>query len=135
MEIAKPFIVERRVEVPVERLVINRVEVPVDRRVEVPVEVVRMVEKPVEKIVYVERIVEKKVFGVPPEVEKWRQLSKGMNRTQVRSILGEPRRVEAISGYFEKWAYGPDAATAYVTFGTSIRFPDTLDKLEGWQEP
>ena len=135
MEIAKPFIVERRVDVPVERVVINRVEVPVDRRVEVPVEVIKMVEKPVEKIVYVERIVEKKVFGVPPEVEKWRQLSKGMSRAQVRAILGDPRRVEAISGYFEKWGYGPDASTAYVTFGTSIRFPDTLDKLEGWQEP
>ena len=135
MEIAKPFIVERRVEVPVEKLVINRVEVPVDRRVEVPVEVIKMVEKPVEKIVYVERVVEKKVFGVPPEVEKWRQLSKGMSRAQVRSILGEPRRVEAISGYFEKWGYDRDPMTAYVTFGTSGRFPDTLDKLEGWREP
>ena len=109
MEIAKPFIVERRVEVPVEKLV--------------------------EKIVYVERVVEKKVFGVPPEVEKWRQLSKGMSRAQVRSILGEPRRVEAISGYFEKWGYDRDPMTAYVTFGTSGRFPDTLDKLEGWREP
>jgi len=135
MEIAKPFIVERRVEVPVERLVINRVEVPVDRRVEVPVEVVRMVEKPVEKIVYQDRIVEKTVFGVPPDIAKWRQLSKGMNRVQVRAILGDPRRVEAISGYFEKWGYGQDTMTAYVTFGTSPRFPDTLDKLEGWREP
>ena len=87
MEIAKPFIVERRVEVPVEKLVINRVEVPVDRRVEVPVEVVRVVEKPVEKIVYQDRIVEKTVFGVPPDIAKWRQLSKGMSRSQVRSSI------------------------------------------------
>jgi hypothetical protein len=135
MEIAKPFIVERRVEVPVDKVVVKTVEVPVDRRVEVPVEVIKMVEKPVEKIVYVERIVEKKVFGVPPDIAKWRQLSKGMSRAQIRTILGDPRRVEAISGYFEKWAYGQDAMTAYVTFGTSPRFPDTLDKLEGWREP
>ena len=135
LEVPKPFIVERRVEVPVEKVVIKTVQVPVDRRVEVPVEVVRVVEKPVEKIVYVERVVEKKVFGVPPEVEKWRQLSKGMSRAQVRAILGEPRRVEAISGYFEKWGYDRDPMTAYVTFGTSGRFPDTLDKLEGWREP
>jgi hypothetical protein len=135
LEVPKPFIVERRVEVPVDKVVVKTVEVPLDRRVEVPVEVVRVVEKPVEKIVYQDRIVEKTVFGVPPDIAKWRQLSKGMSRSQVRAILGEPRRVEAISGYFEKWGFGPDATTAYVTFGTSIRFPDTLDKLEGWQEP
>ena len=135
MEIAKPFIVERRVEVPVEKLVVKTVEVPVDRRVEVPVEVVKVVEKPVEKVVFQDRIVEKTVFGVPPDIARWRQLSKGMSREQVRSILGEPRRVEAISGYFEKWGYDRDPMTAYVTFGTSGRFPDTLDKLEGWREP
>ena len=135
LEVPKPFIVERRVEVPVEKVVIKTVQVPVDRRVEVPVEVVRVVEKPVEKIVYQDRIVEKTVFGVPPDIAKWRQLAKGMSRSQVRSILGEPRRVEAISGYFEKWGYDRDPMTAYVTFGTSGRFPDTLDKLEGWREP
>lgn len=134
-ESGRRYVIERPVEVPVEKLVVKTVEVPVDRRVEVPVEVIRVVEKPVEKIVYIERIVEKKVFGLPPEVEKWRQLSKGMSREQVRSILGEPRRVEAISGYFEKWGYDRDPMTAYVTFGTSGRFPDTLDKLEGWREP
>jgi hypothetical protein len=132
---AKPYIVERRVEVPVEKLVVKTVEVPVDRRVEVPVEVVKVVEKPVEKVVFQDRIVEKTVFGVPPDIARWRQLSKGMSREQVRSILGEPRRVEAISGYFEKWGYAQDSATAYVTFGTSARFPETLDKLEGWREP
>lgn len=132
---AKPYIVERRVEVPVEKLVVKTVEVPVDRRVEVPVEVIRVVEKPVEKVVFQDRIVEKTVFGVPPDIARWRQLSKGMSREQVRSILGEPRRVEAISGYFEKWGYAQDSATAYVTFGTSARFPETLDKLEGWREP
>lgn len=135
VEVSKPVLIERRVEVPVERLVTKTVEVPVDRRVEVPVEVVRFVEKPVEKIVYQDRIVEKTVFGVPPEVEKWRKLAKGMSRQEVRAILGEPRHVESISVYFEKWQYASDPWVAYVTFGTSYRFPDTLDKLEGWREP
>jgi hypothetical protein len=135
LEVTKPVLVERRVEVPVDRLVTRTVQVPVDRRVEVPVEVVKFVEKPIEKIVYQDRVVEKTVFGVPPDIARWRQLSKGMSREQVRSILGEPRRVEAISAYFEKWGYAQDSATAYVTFGTSARFPETLDKLEGWREP
>ncbi len=66
---AKEVIVEKRVEVPVEKIVEKRVEVPVDRivekRVEVPVEkivekiVEKRVEVPVEKIV--EKIVEKPV--------------------------------------------------------------------------
>lgn len=134
-ESGRRYVIERPVEVPVEKLVVKTVEVPVERRVEVPVEVLKVVEKPVEKIVFQDRIVEKTVFGVPPDVARWRQLSKGMSREQVRSILGEPRRVEAISGYFEKWDYAQDSATAYVTFGTSARFPETLDKLEGWREP
>ena len=134
-EVPKPFIVERRVEVPVDKVVVKTVEVPVDRRVEVPVEVIRVVEKPVEKIVYQDRIVEKTVFGVPPEVENWRKLAKGMSRQEVRAILGEPRHVESISVYFEKWQYSSDPWVAYVTFGTSYRFPDTFDKLEGWREP
>lgn len=57
--------VERIVEVPVERIVEKRVEIPVDRIVEVPVEriVEKRVEVPVERIVEVpvERIVEKRV--------------------------------------------------------------------------
>lgn len=135
LEVTKPVLVERRVEVPVDRLVTKTVHIPVDRRVEIPVEVVKFVEKPVEKIVYQDRIVEKTVFGVPPEIEKWRKLAKGMSRQEVRSILGEPRHIESISVYFEKWQYASDPWSAYVTFGTSPRFPDTHDKLEGWREP
>lgn len=134
-ESGRRYVIERPVEVPVEKVVVKTVEVPVDRRVEVPVEVVKFVEKPVEKIVYQDRIIEKTVFGVPPDIAKWRQLSKGISRAEVRSILGEPRRVEAISGYFEKWEYGQDPARAYVTFGTSASVPDALGKLEGWREP
>jgi predicted flap endonuclease-1-like 5' DNA nuclease len=76
---AKEVVVEKRVEVPVEKIVEKRVEVPVDRivekivekRVEVPVEkiVEKRVEVPVDRIV--EKIVEKRV-EVPVEkiVEK-----------------------------------------------------------------
>jgi len=68
LEVPKPFIVEKekRVEVPVEKILEKRVEVPVEKivekRVEVPVE--KVVEKRVE--VPVEKIVEKRV-EVPVE--------------------------------------------------------------------
>jgi predicted flap endonuclease-1-like 5' DNA nuclease len=76
---AKEVVVEKRVEVPVEKIVEKRVEVPVDRivekivekRVEVPVEkiVEKRIEVPVDRIV--EKVVEKRV-EVPVEkiVEK-----------------------------------------------------------------
>ncbi|KAJ6472662.1 coiled-coil protein [Mycena vulgaris] len=71
VEVPVEKIVERIVEVPVEKIVERIVEVPVDRIVEVPVE--KIVEVPVEKIVEVERIVEvEKIVEVPVDriVEK-----------------------------------------------------------------
>ena len=70
-------VVEKVVEVPVEKIVERIVEVPVEKIVEVPVEkiVERIVEVPVEKIV--ERIVEvpvekvvERIVEVPVEVER-----------------------------------------------------------------
>jgi hypothetical protein len=102
LEIPKPFIVEKekRVEVPVERIierkvpyeVIKYVDRVVEKRVEIPVE--RVVEKRVE--VPVERIVEKVVYrdrvgsGVPVGRQAWRSLRKGMSESEVRELLGGP---------------------------------------------
>jgi hypothetical protein len=57
LEVPKPFIVEKekRVEVPVEKILEKRVEVPVEKIVE------KRVEVPVEKFIYRDRIVEKTV--------------------------------------------------------------------------
>jgi len=149
LEIPKPFVVEkeRRVEVPVEkivekqvpfevvkyvdRVVEKRVEVPVEKivekRVEVPVE--KIVEKtvmvPVEKIVYRDRVVEKSVPSVPPERSSWRQLSKGLSREQVRSLLGEPSRISG--GDVEFWYYNQNFSSGSLMFIRS--------HLDSWREP
>jgi hypothetical protein len=149
LEIPKPFVVEkeRRVEVPVDRivekqvpfevvkyvdrLVEKRVEVPVEKivekRVEVPVE--KIVEKtvmvPVEKIVYRDRVVEKSVPSVPPERSSWRQLSKGLSCEQVRSLLGEPSRISG--GDVEFWYYNQNFSSGSLMFIRS--------RLDSWREP
>lgn len=148
LEIPRPFIVEKekRIEVPVERVVIQkepfevikyvdrivekRVEVPVEKRVEVPVVkiVEKMVEVPVDRIVYRDRIVEKPVRSVPAGLSAWRQLAKGLTREEVRSILGEPVKIEG--GSIERWYYGSTAnlyAPARVDFINS--------NVYGWSEP
>jgi predicted flap endonuclease-1-like 5' DNA nuclease len=71
---AKEVIVEKRVEVPVEKIIEKRVEVPVDRIVEKIVE--KRVEVPVEKIV--EKIVEKRVeipMAAPAPVKDYKAVS------------------------------------------------------------
>jgi predicted flap endonuclease-1-like 5' DNA nuclease len=71
---AKEVIVEKRVEVPVEKIVEKRVEVPVDRIVEKIVE--KRVEVPVEKIV--EKIVEKRIeipMAAPAPVKDYKAIS------------------------------------------------------------
>ena len=151
LEIPKPFIVEKekRVEVPVDRViekrvpfevikyvdrvVEKRVEVPVEKivekRVEVPVE--RMVEKrieiPVDRIVYRDRIVEKTVPSAPPGLRGWRQVTKGMTRQQIRSILGEPLRIRS-SGGLEEWYFSVELYGSYVWFGSG-------DLVVSWSEP
>lgn len=148
LEIPRPFVVEKekRVEVPVERVVIQkepfevikyvdrivekRVEVPVEKKVEVPVVKVveKMVEVPVERIVYRDRIVEKTASSVPAVLSSWRQISKGLTRDQVRSILGEPRKIHG--GDFEYWYYG---SATYLGAPSSVTFYHS--KVDSWSEP
>ena len=152
LEIPKPFIVEKemRVEVPVERIieqkvpyevikyvdrvVEKRVEVPVEKvvtmRVEVPVEkiVEKRVEVPVERIVYRDRIVEKPVRSVPAGLSSWRQITKGLSREEVRSILGEPLKIEG--GAIERWYYG-STFSSYAPARVDFMFSGVY----GWSEP
>ena len=148
LEIPRPFVVEKekRVEVPVERIVIQkepfevikyvdrivekRVEVPVEKRVEVPVVkfVEKMVEVPVERIVYRDRIVEKPVRSVPAGLSSWRQITKGLSREEVRSILGEPLKIEG--GAIERWYYG-STSTSYAPARVDFMFSGVY----GWSEP
>ena len=152
LEIPKPFIVEKemRVEVPVERIieqkvpyevikyvdrvVEKRVEVPVEKvvtmRVEVPVEkiVEKRVEVPVDRIVYRDRIVEKPVRSVPAGLSSWRQITKGLSREEVRSILGEPLKIEG--GAIERWYYG-STLSSYAPARVDFMFSGVY----GWSEP
>ena len=112
-------IVEKRVEVPVEKFVEKRVEVPVEKIVEKTVMV------PIEKIVYVDRVVEKSVPSVPPGLSSWRQLSKGLSRDEVRTILGEPSRISG--GDVEFWDYNQNYSSGRLTFFRS--------RLYSWSEP
>ena len=130
LEIPKAFIVEKekRVEVPVDRIVIQKepfevikyVDRIVEKRVEVPVE--RRVEVPVEKIVYLDRILQKPAGSLPADLSSWRQLSKGLSRDQVRSLLGEPRKISG--GVYETWFY---QGVSYVDFYDG--------KVNSWSEP
>ena len=55
----------------------------------------------------------------------WRRLERGMTKTQVRSILGEP--IKRIKGTRTLWYY-PNIYCAYVSF-------DKNGLLSGWNEP
>ena len=146
-------VVERRVEVPVERLVEQRVpyevikyvdrvvekrvEVPVERvvekRIEVPVEkiVVKRVEVPVEKVVYRDKPAPAKPAGFSFGQPRWGDLAVGMSRAEVRRILGQPREIEGDgASVVESWFYGRSlsyGAPASVRFGVA--------GVIGWDPP
>jgi len=115
-------VVEKRVEVPVEKIVEKRVVVPVEKMVE------RRVEVPVERIVYRDRIVEKAVSTAPAGLSAWRRITKGLSRDQVRGILGEPVKING--GAFETWYYG-QTASPYGP-GTVRFYPNDVYE---WVEP
>lgn len=68
--------------------------------------------------------------AVPSEgsrrLENWRSLRLGMTEADVRTILGEPHRVEVIG--FITWYY--DAQERGV-----VRFDPRSGKVQGWSEP
>jgi len=104
LEVPKPFVVERRVDFPVDRIVEKRVEVPVEVVKFVDRIVEKRVEVPVERVVYVDRIATKPVSRSTGE-SAWMQLSKGLSRSDVLAILGEPRKIDG-GNVFEDWYYG-----------------------------
>ena len=136
-EVSKPIIVERekRVEIPVERIVEKKVPVEVvkytdrvvEKRVEVPV--VRVVEKrvevPVERIIYRDIVVGAGGVRSNVDLAAWRTLSKGQSKSQVIAALGHPVRIR--NGSYEEWYYSDRFASASVTFFN--------DSLYSWNEP
>lgn len=107
---------DRRVEVPVEKIV----ERIVEKRVEVPVvkEVIRFVDRPAVAP-------PAPVDGGPSpfELEDWAKLRRKMSKQSVRVLLGDPLGVSG-SGE-EVWSF---PFNGKVTFGND-------GKLESWQAP
>jgi hypothetical protein len=67
--------------------------------------------------------------SVPAGLAAWRRLEIGMSPSQVRQILGEPKKID--SGYYTRWYYG---------FGTASYSPERVDFIQGqgvtgWEEP
>lgn len=67
--------------------------------------------------------------SVPAGLSAWRRLEIGMTASQVRQILGEPKKID--SGYFTRWYYG---------FGTASYSPERVEFTQGqgvtgWEEP
>ena len=59
------------------------------------------------------------------DVQNWRRLRRGMTMDEVRALLGEPERVQALGGVITHW---------YWDSGADVSF-DASDKLESWSEP
>lgn len=59
----------------------------------------------------------------------WRRLEKGMSFSQVRQILGEPKKID--SGFVTRWYYGSEMRSYS---------PERVEFIEGsgvsgWEEP
>jgi hypothetical protein len=60
------------------------------------------------------------------DLRNWRQLRLGMSMDQVRALLGEPERVDAIGYTFWYWDY---------PLGPQVTFDSRTGKVNGWREP
>ena len=56
--------------------------------------------------------------------ENWRALKRGMTERDVRSILGEPQKVDSFRS-FSVWSYPRGGTTRF----------DSEERLDGWTEP
>jgi len=102
VEVARTVVVEKekRVEIPVDRIVEKRVEVPVEKVVEKIVE--RRVELPVAAVEQVSATSSRRA----PVIGKagWGGLSLGMTQRQVSDLIGKPQKVEGVD--YAIWWYG-----------------------------
>jgi len=72
-----------------------------------------------------ESIVKSKPENISIEKATWRKLQRGMSFSQVRDILGEPKKISA--GYTTFWYYTSSIYDSKVTFSDN--------KVSSWQEP
>lgn len=72
-----------------------------------------------------ENLLKLKPENISIEKATWRKLQRGMSFSQVRGILGEPKKISA--GYTTFWYYTASTYDSKVTFSG--------DKVSSWQEP
>ena len=126
LEVPKPFVVEKekRVEVPVERIVEKRVEIPVERIVE------KRVEVPVEVVKYVERDIPAAKKSMDKSIplggyDAWGSIRVGMSQGEVKALLGDPLKVDVYGSYATHWVYDDWGAVYFRGDGTVV----------SWKEP
>ena len=73
-----------------------------------------------------EKQIKSKPVNISIEKAAWRKLKRGMSFSQVRSILGEPKTIDA--GYHTYWYYSSNTYSSKVTF-------DNNERVSGWDEP
>ena len=61
------------------------------------------------------------------EIQNWRRLRRGMTMDEVRTLLGEPEKVDA-GPYMTYWYWDYPG-------GAEVSFNSRSGKLEGWSEP
>ena len=59
----------------------------------------------------------------------WRKLSKGMTKSQVRGLLGEPHQIKSIAYHGEVWNYTDS------NYSATVRFYYEDQRLVEWSEP
>jgi hypothetical protein len=62
------------------------------------------------------------------DLQNWRRLRRGMKMDEVRALLGEPDRVNALGGVSTYWLWDSGG-------GANVYFDGRSGRLEGWMEP
>lgn len=62
------------------------------------------------------------------DVQNWRRLRRGMTMEEVRSLLGEPERVDVFGGGTTIWRWDSLG-------GAAMSFDGNTGRLESWSEP
>lgn len=61
------------------------------------------------------------------DLQNWRRLRRGMTMDEVRALLGEPERVDAMGELVTFWRWGSSGAT--------VQFDGRSNRVNGWSEP
>ena len=122
-QVVKLVTVEKRVEVPVERIVEKQVPVEVIKYVDRVVE--KRVEVPIEVVKYVERMVpaEPPPAGSwpTPTGRAWNQVKAGMTAASVRVLLGVPKEIQTYDHVDQAyWYYGAPFQDGWVYFNNDL---------------